>query len=150
TLSLAHNQLSGSIPAELGNLSTLQKLYLNSNRLNGEIPPALGDLANLQILHLAANGLAGQMPAPLTNLTDLNDLDLGYNKLQTADATLRAFLESVDPDWEQTQTVAPTDLTATPQVNGVTLRWTPILYQNHGGFYEIEFKQGADAYTYHG
>ena len=39
------NQLTGEIPAELGSLTNLKRLYLNSNQLTGEIPAELGDLA---------------------------------------------------------------------------------------------------------
>ncbi|MGB3404081.1 MAG: leucine-rich repeat domain-containing protein [Microcoleaceae cyanobacterium] len=40
-LSLENNKLSGEIPAELGNLTNLEYLYLNDNQLNGEISPEL-------------------------------------------------------------------------------------------------------------
>ena len=46
-LSLSENQLTGEIPAELGNLFNLQELSLNENQLTGEIPPELGGLSNL-------------------------------------------------------------------------------------------------------
>ena len=41
---LNDNNLSGSIPPELGSLSNLHVLDLDENRLTGSIPPALGDL----------------------------------------------------------------------------------------------------------
>ena len=47
-VSLYDNQLTGPIPAELGNLPGLQSLILYANQLTGPIPPELGDLANLQ------------------------------------------------------------------------------------------------------
>ena len=40
-LRLAENQLSGQIPAELGDLTNLSSLYLSTNRLTGCIPAAL-------------------------------------------------------------------------------------------------------------
>ncbi len=39
SLNLRSNQLSGSIPPELGNLSSLMGLSLDSNELSGVIPP---------------------------------------------------------------------------------------------------------------
>ena len=64
-LVLCYNQLSGEIPAALGNLANLQTLDLCGNQLSGEIPAALGDLANLEILSLYDNQLSGEIPAAL-------------------------------------------------------------------------------------
>nr|GFB14059.1 MDIS1-interacting receptor like kinase 2-like [Tanacetum cinerariifolium] len=47
------NQLSGSIPSEIGTLSSLKRLELQDNNLWGPIPKDLGNLASLFILHLA-------------------------------------------------------------------------------------------------
>jgi Leucine-rich repeat (LRR) protein len=38
---LNNNQLSGSIPQELGRLASLQKLVLDNNQLSGSIPEEL-------------------------------------------------------------------------------------------------------------
>ena len=46
-LSLGGNQLSGSIPAELGNLANLETLWLHRNQLSGSIPAELGNLAEI-------------------------------------------------------------------------------------------------------
>ena len=53
SLNLSFNQLSGSIPAELGNLANLKELYLIGNQLSGSIPAELGNLANLEIIPIA-------------------------------------------------------------------------------------------------
>ena len=45
---LDSNELTGSIPPELGNLSNLTSLGLNANNLTGSIPPELGRLTNLR------------------------------------------------------------------------------------------------------
>ena len=44
TLDLSDNQLTGSIPPEIGNLTNLTKLYLFNNELTGEIPESICDL----------------------------------------------------------------------------------------------------------
>ena len=80
-LDLTDNYLSGEIPAELGNLANLQTLYLSWNELSGEIPMELGNLANLQRLYLYANDLSGEIPAELGSLTNLQWLILHGNQL---------------------------------------------------------------------
>jgi hypothetical protein len=64
-LYLNNNQLSGEIPAELGNLSNLFRLYLNDNQLSGSIPAELGNLSNLFRLYLNDNKLSGSIPEEL-------------------------------------------------------------------------------------
>ena len=80
-LSLSWNQLSGSIPTELGNLTNLIELNLSSNQLSGSIPAELGNLTNLIELNLSSNQLSGSIPAELGNLTNLTGLYLLFNQL---------------------------------------------------------------------
>ena len=80
-LELDYNYLAGTIPAELGNLSNLQRLSLSSNQLEGEIPTELGRLANLQSLNLGDNQLVGAIPAELGNITNLRELYFNGNQL---------------------------------------------------------------------
>ena len=80
-LLLTRNQLTGTIPAELGNLASLQGLYLGGNQLRGEIPPELGNLANLEVLDLDSNQLSGEIPPVLGNLANLVELHLEDNQL---------------------------------------------------------------------
>ncbi len=43
-LFLSENQLTGSIPSEIGNLTNLNNLFLKDNELSGEIPQSVCDL----------------------------------------------------------------------------------------------------------
>jgi len=65
TLTLTNNSLTGSIPASLGNLSSLGVLELSFNQLEGTIPHNLGILKNLWFLGLAHNNLLGNLPISL-------------------------------------------------------------------------------------
>ncbi len=56
-LDLSNNQLSGTIPAELGTLTNLRELLLNGNTLSGEIPSTLAKLTTLQTLDVERNQL---------------------------------------------------------------------------------------------
>ena len=79
-LALWSNQLSGPMPPELGNLGNLERLAVSDNRLTGEIPESLGNLTNLRDLSLWGNRLTGQIPHSLTNLTSLEILWLAGNQ----------------------------------------------------------------------
>lgn len=78
---LEQNQLNGTIPAELGDLTNLIQLDLFQNQLTGTIPPALGNLPNLTQLYLYNNDLTGGIPPELGNLTSLVNFDVGANDL---------------------------------------------------------------------
>ena len=80
-LSISINQLSGTIPGELGNLTSLTQLFLNANDLSGTIPGELGNLTGLEDLYLHANDLSGTIPTELGSLTDLEELTLYGNQL---------------------------------------------------------------------
>ena len=81
-LRLAHNRLSGPIPVELGNLVKLERLDLGYNRLSRPIPIELGNLANLRYLNLHFNRLGGPIPVKeLGNLANLERLELSENQL---------------------------------------------------------------------
>ena len=76
SLDLHGNELSGSIPPELGNLANLRELRLDGNGLTGSIPPELGDLANLRLLYLDSDWLSGSIPPELGGLANLRLLYL--------------------------------------------------------------------------
>ncbi len=80
-LLLFNNQLSGSIPGQLGSLTSLTQLQLFNNQLSGSIPAQLGNLTSLQFLILSSNHLSGSIPAQLGNLTSLQYLYLAGNQL---------------------------------------------------------------------
>lgn len=137
-LLLGANQISGPIPSELGELTNLRNLVLTSNRLEGGIPASLGNLSDLVGLHLRSNQLTGEIPPQMANLDSLLGLDLSHNALWTEDSVLRAFLDSYEPDWSETQTVAPDGLGGTSSTSStITLSWIPIVYSEDSGGYRV-------------
>jgi len=80
-LNLMENHLIGSIPSSLGNLSQLRVLRLFENQLTGAIPASLGYLPNLRLLYLWSNQLTGGIPSSLGSLSSLTDLSIGGNQL---------------------------------------------------------------------
>ncbi len=81
-LSMGRNNLNGTLPPELANLSDLQILELfNNEKLAGQIPAELGTLPQLWGLYLESNSLSGLIPTELGNLEQLIDLRLPNNSL---------------------------------------------------------------------
>jgi Leucine-rich repeat (LRR) protein len=79
---------SGNVPSELGNLSQLDFLGLNSNQFTGKIPPSLGKLSKVTWLDLADNQLTGPIPnsrdhgSGFDQLLKAQHFHLNKNKLQ--------------------------------------------------------------------
>jgi len=71
-LELWGTPLSGSIPEEMGELTHLEVLLLNSNpNLTGPIPPSIGNLTNLKWIRLSDCNLTGNIPEEITRLHNL-------------------------------------------------------------------------------
>ncbi|XP_074556840.1 receptor-like protein EIX1 [Curcuma longa] len=73
--------LTGPIPAEIANLSSLQSLFLYDCSLNGQIPSEIWNLTSLISLDLFGNSLSGPIPSEIGKLFKLQYLDLSYNSL---------------------------------------------------------------------
>ncbi|KAG2650166.1 hypothetical protein PVAP13_1NG148738 [Panicum virgatum] len=84
-LDLSNNNLNGSVPPSIGNLTKLTYLNLSNKQeiggLSGHIPATIGMLENLETLDLGYNNFAGPIPSSLGNLTRLVHMDLSYNLL---------------------------------------------------------------------
>ena len=80
-LSLYGNELTGRIPPELGKLTGIREFALSINRLEGTIPPELGGLVNVEELFLSNNQLTGPIPSEFGNLVELEVLWLFNNQL---------------------------------------------------------------------
>lgn len=82
SLSATNGTLVGTIPTELGNLQKLRRLWLYGNQLQGTVPTELGDLTSLEVLELQRNGLAGTMPTKICATVGVSDY---IHKSLTAD-----------------------------------------------------------------
>ncbi|KAL2478320.1 disease resistance family protein/LRR family protein [Forsythia ovata] len=80
-LKLTSNNLTGRLPAWLGELKNLEELSLVSNLFEGPIPESLGALQNLTDLNLAGNKLNGTLPESIGQLSNLSVLDVSLNSL---------------------------------------------------------------------
>jgi len=75
------NNLAGTIPRELQELSELRFLHMEEGRTGGTIPPELGNLSNLLELDMNFNALTGSIPANMYNLANLLEFDMNDNNL---------------------------------------------------------------------
>ena len=83
-LDLANNRLSGRLPIELGNLTSLRTLTLSNNALMGPLPPSLAKCVNLEFLSVEINQLSGPIPRAFGNLRELQWLSLYNNQFSDA------------------------------------------------------------------
>ncbi|KAH0684399.1 hypothetical protein KY289_022151 [Solanum tuberosum] len=80
-VSLGTNNLKGSLPREIGNLTKLQFLYLHGNRFTGEIPKEIRNLIELEVLNLEFNSFSGSLPTEIFNISRLRNIALSGNNL---------------------------------------------------------------------
>jgi len=118
------NNLVGTIPAELGNLSELSRLILSNNKLRGSIPPTLGNLQNLTELWLFNNQLTGNIPTELGNLSNLKMLSLSRNQLIGSIPISLSNLTNLEQLWlfeNQLTGTIPTGLKNLNKLNALSL-----------------------------
>jgi len=80
-MDLDDNQLIGTIPTELAALTVLTYMRLSRNQLSGTVPGELASLVGLTYLNLFGNNLVGTIPKELAALTRLTWLDIPNNQL---------------------------------------------------------------------
>ena len=80
-LNLYDNNLVGTIPSEIGNLSEIYWLDFWANELTGIIPPELGNCLKMKVISLEANSLTGTIPLTFANWTEMESLWLNNNNL---------------------------------------------------------------------
>ncbi|KAL6203764.1 hypothetical protein ACLB2K_027463 [Fragaria x ananassa] len=82
TMDLKSNNISGSIPIEIGRVQLLRHLDLSNNSFTGNIPEQISNLKNMETLSLFKNHLSGKIPSSLTRLNFLKDFNVSYNNLE--------------------------------------------------------------------
>nr|XP_028954856.1 probable LRR receptor-like serine/threonine-protein kinase At3g47570 [Malus domestica] len=87
-LSLVGNQLSGSLPADIGlGIPNLQKIYLGINKLSGVIPNFISNASKLNVVDITDNSFSGFIPNKLCALAKLEYLGLYQNNLKVDTST---------------------------------------------------------------
>ncbi|PPR81260.1 hypothetical protein GOBAR_AA39454 [Gossypium barbadense] len=79
-ISLLGNRLTGPIPKELGNISTLTSISVEFNQLSGALPPQLGNLPAIERMLISSNNFTGEIPETFAKLTTLKDFRISDNQ----------------------------------------------------------------------
>jgi len=80
-IDLCCNNLEGSLPSEIGMLSSLTHLDLDINFITGTIPSEIGMLSSLYWLDLDFNSITGTISSEIGMLSSLTYLDLDDNSI---------------------------------------------------------------------
>jgi Leucine-rich repeat (LRR) protein len=72
-----NKNLKGSLPAELGDITSLEELELIKSGLTGEIPTAMGNLVNLHTFNIRdSKTITGEVPATFAGLSNLKTFSI--------------------------------------------------------------------------
>ncbi|MFT3750095.1 MAG: T9SS type A sorting domain-containing protein [Agriterribacter sp.] len=120
---LSNNKLNGSIPESIYELSALKYLYLNNNQITGGISTRVGDLQMMIELVLDHNKLTGQLPVSLGRMARMTDLILSNNQLSgTIPKELgRTWLHDLDLSYNQFSGSLPSELATIPYLLALRL-----------------------------
>ncbi|KAI4998795.1 hypothetical protein ZWY2020_054137 [Hordeum vulgare] len=80
-LSLSRNFISGVIPADFCNMTSMELIDLSDNNLSGELPNCWLKESELHVIDFSSNNLWGVIPSTLGSLNSLMSLHLSKNIL---------------------------------------------------------------------
>ncbi|CAN6715856.1 unnamed protein product [Malus baccata var. baccata] len=80
-LDLEAQELVGSLPHSIGNLTYLTGINLRHNHFRGEILQEMGRLRSLQYLNMSYNSFVGKIPTNISYCTQLKMLDVSSNMI---------------------------------------------------------------------
>ncbi len=79
-INLNNNNLEGSLPPSIGQLSELEWFNVNRNKLSGNLPPEICNLNRMLHFVISNNMFSGNFPGCLANLPSLVRIVANYNK----------------------------------------------------------------------
>jgi len=75
------NALEGTLPSELGKLTGLETLVMAGGSFGGPLPAWLSGMPNLEFVYLSNNNFSGTIPSSWSNLAQMSVLALDDNEL---------------------------------------------------------------------
>ena len=141
-LEFSNNNLTGTLPPEIGDLTSLEWLsFYLGNSINGTLPEEIANLTELRVLSFEHNNFTGPIPASYANLNKLRGFWFNNNQLSgevpNFVATSYPNLVFFDISYNNFQGVLP-DLTALPYLNYISIS------NNH--FYATDFSDQFNDY----
>lgn len=127
-IELGDNNLNGSIPIEIGNLTELEWLILDGNNLSGSIPTEIGNLSKLTTLSLWNNNLTGTIPSEIGNCLQLTGLAFDHNLLTGSVPASFANLTLMRSFW-----ICDNQLSGS--ISNIFTNWTNLYYFSIGEDY---------------
>ena len=70
---MENNELTGSLPSQIGSLPKLRWLSVHNNKLTGEIPSSIDKLTKIETLYLYNNKFEGTAPFGVCEVKSLKD-----------------------------------------------------------------------------
>jgi len=70
-LEIYENQLTGSIPEEIYNLTQMLSFDVNQCRLDGTLSTRIGQLTSMERFRVSSNGMSGPIPEEIANLSKI-------------------------------------------------------------------------------
>lgn len=99
-LAVSDNTMHGTLPSDMGaGLPMLRYLFLNMNHFAGGVPSSLGNATMLYVLHLSVNSLTGTIPPGIGKLCP-DTLTFDGNMLEASSAQ----------DWESGSSSHPLEI----------------------------------------
>ncbi len=89
------NNLNGTLPASLGNLSELYTLVIDYNKISGTIPSSFANLSKLVTLAIDGCQISGSIPAFPSSFTKLISIQLQNNQLTGSIPSSIGYLPSL-------------------------------------------------------
>jgi len=85
------NNLTGTLPPEMGNFPELTHLYLTNNNLSGQLPAEMSGLVNLNVFVIERNQITGPVPPWLGSLSKLEEITLDDNPFTAGSIPVELF-----------------------------------------------------------